>query len=197
MNMRYGEFDDIAPEIDPGSVDLIFTDPPYPRAQATPCFELLAKWAPVLLKRGGSLVTITPHYFLEEAVSILKGALKFRWIYDMDQEDGPHPRMAMGIEVCWKPMLHYVQGAYPQGRGFLKDKIKIPGPEKELHEWQQAEAWGEYYIEKLTDPGDFVVDPFCGPGTVPAICKRLRRNALGIERDREVYDAGVRRLLAL
>lgn len=112
----------------------------------------------------------------------------------MDQEDGPHPRMAMGVEVCWKPMLHYVKRAYTQGRGFLRDKIRIPGPEKGLHAWQQAEAWGDYYIPKLTEPGEVVLDPFCGPGTVPAICIRHGRNCIGVENEPEVYFAALDRV---
>jgi DNA modification methylase len=184
--MILGDFREVAPALPDNSIHLIYTDPPYKRALARPCFELLAEHAPRLLKDGGSLVTIVPHYFLEEAIDILRGALKFRWIYDMDQEEGPHPRMAMGIEVCWKPMLHYVKRAFPSGRGFLRDKIKIPGPEKFLHEWQQAEAWAEYYIEKLTEPGDLVLDPFCGPGTVPAVCIRKGRRFIGVEKDEAV-----------
>lgn len=192
--MILGDFAMVAQELAPGSIDLIYTDPPYPRKLAVPCFELLAEHAPRLLRDGGSLVVITPHYLLEEAMAIMRGALKYRWIYDMDQEDGPHPRMAMGVEVCWKPMLHYVKRAFPQGRGFLHDKVKIPGPEKGLHEWQQAEAWGDYYIPKLTDPGDVVLDPFCGPGTVPVLCQRTGRKFIGVEMDPEIYQHAMERI---
>lgn len=192
--MILGDFAVVAQELAPGSVDLIYTDPPYPRKLAVPCFELLAEHAPRLLRDGGSLVVIAPHYLLEEAIGIMQGALKYRWIYSMDQEDGPHPRMAMGVEVCWKPMLHYVKRAYSQGRGFLRDKIRIPGPEKGLHEWQQAEAWGDYYISKLTDPGDVVLDPFSGPGTVAVICLKVGRRFIGVEVDPETYQQAIARI---
>ena len=189
-----GDFAELAGCIEPESVQLIYTDPPYRRDLALVCFSLLNEWAPRLLSDGGSLVTIVPHYLLDEAMAIMRDSLKFRWIYDMDQEAGPHPRMAMGIEVCWKPMLHYVKRAYPQGRGFLRDKVVIPGPEKFMHEWQQAEAWGEYYIQKLTEPGDVVLDPFCGPGTVPSICIKNNRHFIGIEREPMVYRDALRRI---
>lgn len=189
-----GDFKDVGPTLPDRSINLIYTDPPYERALARPCFELLAEHAQRLLTDGGSLVTIVPHYFLEEAIAIMRGALKFRWIYDMDQEEGPHPRLAMGIEVCWKPMLHYVKRAFPSGRDFLRDKVKIPGPEKFLHQWQQAEAWAEYYIQKLTEPGDLVLNPFCGPGTVPAVCIRKGRKYLGVEIDPETYKQAMERL---
>lgn len=193
--MVCADFESVALDMVAGTVDLIYTDPPYKRALAVPAFELLAEYAPKLLKDGGSLVTIVPHYLLEDVMYIMQGKLKYRWIYNMDQEDGSHPRMAMGIEICWKPMLHYVKRAYPQGRGFLRDKIISPEPDKSMHEWQQNEAWARYYIDKLTDPGDLVLDPFCGPGTVPAVCVGLDRNAIGVDHDPDVCSSGRIRII--
>ena len=188
------DFDNIACLLAPESIDLILTDPPYPRRQFIPCWELLAKWAPVLLKDGGSLISIVPHYIVEDAVSIMKGRLKYRWIHNMDQEAGQHPRMAMGIEVCWKPNLHYVKRAYPHGRGFMRDKVIIPSKEKELHEWQQSEIWADYFIRKLSEPGDTVLDPFCGTGTVPLVATRLKRHFIAVDEDTESIATATRRL---
>lgn len=61
-----GDFKDVGPTLPDRSINLIYTDPPYARALARPCFELLAEHAQRLLTDGGSLVTIVPHYFLEE-----------------------------------------------------------------------------------------------------------------------------------
>jgi DNA modification methylase len=192
--LHLGDFNDLAREVPGGSVDLCLTDPPYPRSQAGPCFAMLAAHLPRLLKDGGSLVSLVPHYLLEEVMEVLRGTLKYRWVYCADQEHGPHPRMAMGIEVVWKPMLHYVKRAFPSGKGFLRDKVNIPGPEKDLHPWQQPEAWARYYIEKLTEPGDLVLDPFTGSGTVPAVCKELGRRYLGFEIDPQAYASAQERL---
>lgn len=41
----------------------------------------------------------------------------------------------------------------------------------------------EYIIEKLTDRGALVVDPFVGAGSVPAACKKLGRRWIGCEID--------------
>jgi DNA modification methylase len=187
-----GNFEDVVDGLP--LVDLIFTDPPYPRKLAIPCYEMLAEFAPQLLVDGGSLVTIVPHYLLEEVMEMFKDRLKYRWIYNMDQEQGSHPRMAMGIEVCWKPMLHYVKRAYPQGRGFLRDKVDIPAPEKDMHKWQQAEAWADYYVPKLTKPGDVVLDPFMGTATVGAAALKNGRDFIGIDNDPEVFKTAEERL---
>jgi site-specific DNA-methyltransferase (adenine-specific) len=38
-------------------------------------------------------------------------------------------------------------------------------------------------VEQFTDPGDVVLDPFCGSGTTGIACLRLGRRFIGIERD--------------
>lgn len=187
----YGDdFDTVARHLP--KVDLIYTDPPYPREQAIPCFRALAFWGPQLLSDRGSLVTLVPHYLLEEVMNFFNGhfaeRLKFRWIYCMNQENGPHPRMAMGIEILWKPMLHYVKRAYPQGRGFLRDMVKIPEPQKGMHPWQQSEAWSDYYVPKLTQPGDTVLDPYMGTGTVGVSAVRHGRNFIGVDSNPDLIN---------
>ena len=57
------------------------------------------------------------------------------------------------------------------------------GKEKDAHEWQKSLIDVEYLIEKLTDQGAVVVDPFCGSGTVPAACQKLERCWLACEID--------------
>jgi len=38
-------------------------------------------------------------------------------------------------------------------------------------------------VEQFTDPGDLVLDPFCGSGTTGVACIRLGRRFIGIEKD--------------
>ncbi len=39
----------------------------------------------------------------------------------------------------------------------------------------------EFFVKLFTLPGDLVLDPFCGSGTVGCVCKRLGRRFLGME----------------
>jgi DNA modification methylase len=50
-------------------------------------------------------------------------------------------------------------------------------------------------VEQFTDPGETVLDPFCGSGTTGVACLRLGRRFIGIERD-ERYVALSRERLA-
>ena len=38
-------------------------------------------------------------------------------------------------------------------------------------------------VEYLTEPGDLVVDPFCGAGTTGVACTRLHRRFVGCDVD--------------
>ena len=115
----------------------------------------------------------------------------------MVQFSGTHPRMLMGIEVMWKPILWYVKDKYPMGRGFMRDAVDIAGTEgqtKKLHKWQQDLDWCMYYIKHLTKEGDMVLDPYVGSGTVGVACKLLGRNFIGIDIDRDVCEVAVKRI---
>jgi len=189
-----GDFNTVASVI--GRVSLIYTDPPYKsKDNARRAYELLATWSYRLLHYRGSMATIVPHYFMPEFFRIMnRSPMKYRWMYCMNQENGPHPRMAMGIEVMWKPIVHFVKGVFPQGKGFLRDMVSIAEPEKDIHEWQQSESWADYYIPKLTEPGDIVLDPFVGSGTAGVIALKHGRNFIGIEKDPDVAEEAYSRI---
>ena len=52
------------------------------------------------------------------------------------------------------------------------------GRDKDHHEWGQDAQEAIYWIEKLTKPGDLVIDPFAGGGAIPAACKATNRRWL-------------------
>jgi modification methylase len=66
---------------------------------------------------------------------------------------------------------------------------------KKLHPTQKPEALLARVILSSSRPGDVVLDPFLGAGTSAAVAKRLRRQFIGIERDK-TYAAGAERRIA-
>lgn len=52
----------------------------------------------------------------------------------------------------------------------------------------------KWLIQLCTDPGDTVLDPFCGSGTVPAACKSLGRNFIACEIEEKHCDTARRRI---
>lgn len=192
----WGDALSVMRELPDNSIDLIFTDPPYPK-EYFHTYQYLADQAPRLMKRGASLMMIVPHYSLPDVIKEFDGRLKYRWAMCLNQFSGTHSRMAMGIEVMWKCMLWYVKDAYPSGRGFLRDGVEITGKDgqkKSRHKWEQDVSWAEYYIQRLTKEGDTVLDPYVGSGTVAVVCKKLGRNYIGIDYEKTAVETSIERL---
>ena len=51
-------------------------------------------------------------------------------------------------------------------------------------------------VELFTDPGDVILDPFCGSGTTGVACLRLGRRFIGIEKDAKYAAVATERLAA-
>ena len=178
------------------SVDLVLTDPPYPRKYMY-LYDPLANECPRIMKRGASLFTLVGHYAIPEICTKFEGKLKYRWMICMNQFDGKHARMAMGIEIMWKPVLWYVKGSYPQGRGFVRDGFILSGNDgqkKDNHKWEQDISWAKFFIDKFTNPGDTILDPFMGSGTTGVACVQTSRNFIGYEIDPEYFAIAERRI---
>lgn len=61
---------------------------------------------------------------------------------------------------------------------------------------QKPEALLERLITCLTNPGELVLDPYCGSGTTLAVAHRLGRRAIGIDQGSEARDVTLARLRA-
>lgn len=59
---------------------------------------------------------------------------------------------------------------------------------------QKPEALLERLITALTNPGDTVLDPYCGSGTTLAVARRLGRRAIGIDVGEEAIETTRRRV---
>ena len=175
-------------------IDLIIADPPYPK-EFKGLYDDLIDFSAKNLWLGGSLLTIAPHYLLPYIFSIKNPSIRFRWMICMQQDMGSHARMAMGIEVCWKPVLWFTRGAYRSGRGFVRDLFyNDPLPRPKLHKWQQSESWAEFIIKKFTDVDEIVFDPMAGSGTALLVARRLKRRVIGFEKDYDTAMIAVKRL---
>ena len=194
-----GDSRDVLPLLHNTCIDLVLTDPPYLR-EFLYTYDYLANLCPRVMSRGASLVAIVGHFAIPEVVAKFTGKLKWRWMFNMSQLDGSHARMAMGIEVCWKPVLWYVKDAYPSGRGFIKDSFVVDGKDgqkKVNHKWEQDSSWAEFFIRKLArGDDDIVLDPFLGSGTTALVAGKLNRKCIGIELSEEYCEIAANRCAA-
>jgi site-specific DNA-methyltransferase (adenine-specific) len=68
--------------------------------------------------------------------------------------------------------------------------------ERAGHETQKPLPLMLELVELFTDPGELVLDPFCGSGTTGVACLRLGRRFIGIERDAKYAAIARERLTA-
>lgn len=187
-----GDARELAKRIPDKSVDLIFTDPPYPR-EFEHVFREMGEYAPRILKPGGSLITLCGHYQVPMVIDALHG-LSYRWIGWV--QSAQKPTLFGYRVVCGgKPILWFAKGRAALSGRFWWDTKPANGSDKRYHEWGQDVGWAMRDIALFTEPGNIVYDPFTGGGTVPAVCKMLGRNYVTSEIDPDVAERARERVL--
>lgn len=194
-NLLLGDMRERGAEIGNDSVDLIFTDPPYPE-EFLPLWSDLSALAARVLRPGGMLIAYTGAMFLPEVITRLSEHLTFYWAGAIVL-DGPHSRVyAKNIAQCSKPLLFFVRKDFSKSDMWFEDTFKSEGEQKEGHDWQQSLGAALYYIEKLTNANAVVLDPFLGAGTTGEAAVKLGRTFIGIEIDKVAFANASERIRA-
>ena len=85
----------------------------------------------------------------------------------------------------WKPVLWYTKGDYTGD--YIGDVLKSPpnDNDKQYHEWGQSLGGMKDIVERFTNPGDTILDPFIGGGTTGVAAITMGRKFIGtdIEKD--------------
>jgi DNA modification methylase len=192
VTLYNGDFREALGSIEECSVNLIITDPPY-GMQYQYLYSPLAKLAERSLVFGGSILTLFGHTQLPLVVNRFeKTSLTYWWLCGIGNS---HIVPLPGKNVCakFKPALWYIKGTRTH-KTMPIDFLQCNDKDKRYHEWGQGVEWFKYWIEKLTNPGDIVLDPFAGGGTTLVAAKLLNRRAIGVETSTEMCDKIVERL---
>lgn len=177
-----GDAAELGRDLPDGSVDLILTDPPYPQ-EFSSVWSTLAGLARAL-RPGGALVTLCGCYQVDFVMDALRaGGLSWYWMGWLHANGTMLRLQGRKILGGGKPILWFTKGKPAPREVYVWDTITSETADKRFHKWQQNERWAREYIEKLTEPGGIVLDPFVGSGTVPVVCKELRRGHIGFEID--------------
>ncbi len=176
-----GDFRKIGNKIPDASVDLIFTDPPYDR-KAIELYDGLGEFAARVLRPGGSLIAYVGHIQLPDVLTDLSRHLRYWWTCGCFHSEAKARMTEYGIVAGWKPIVWFVKETRGDKQTFITDVV-TGAREKSHHDWQQSVSEARYFIELLTQPEDFVVDPFCGGGTTPVACIQSGRKWASFEID--------------
>jgi len=190
-----GDLAQLHSEIADASVDVIITDPPYPR-EYLDTFELLARVAQRILKPGGSLVTFAPHIYLPEILHMMSQYLRYHWVLAYVQPGVSARVHARNALVGWKPIVWFTNGEIATHH-YVYDVVYSNKRDKLHHAWGQSEAGIATLVERFSDVGETVCDPYLGGGTTAVAAVKLGRKFIGIDRDPDAIDITRRRLSEL
>lgn len=184
-------------ELEPGSVDLILTDPPYPR-EYLPTWSDLGALAAHALAPGGSLVAMSGHMFLDEVMKRVGEHLHYRWTLAC-MTPGSNGRIwPLKIYVGWKPVIWWTKStagtAAPQV--WIEDRF-VSRPDKQFHTWGQDLGVFMHLILRFSGSRSLVVDPFLGGGTTAVAAALYGRRFIGCDIEAECIRKTEARLAAV
>ena len=167
------------------------TDPPY-MTDVPDIRAFAADWLPLALSKvkptGRAYVFIGA--YPEELAAYLSIAMPTQvlvWTYR--NTIGPCAKTRYNLN--WQAILYYCGSAAGALRGeCLTDRwavqdVNAPDGRQgnRIHKWQKPDSLAERIITQATEPGNVVVDPFCGSGTFLLAAGRLGRKGFGCDKE--------------
>ncbi len=183
-----GDARELAKAIPDGSIDMIFTDPPYIKKYMH-LYAWLAETAERVLKPDGFLLVYVGAYWKWDMMKMLNDHMSYFFDYIL-LNLGNSPIMWNRKTISrHKSIMAYVKkGSKALPRTNVISFWVGSGEDKRYHTWGQDESSARYYIDCFSRPGDIVFDPFVGGGTTAYVCRVLGRPYLAFELDSATAD---------
>lgn len=200
----HGDCQTVLPTLPSDSVDFILTDPPYlvryrDRAGRTVANDNNPRWLnPAfrelhrVLKPDSLMVCFYGWNAVDTFVAAWKQA-GFRPV--------GHIVLAKAYASSRRFLCHHHEQAYLLAKGSpalparpVPDVLPFPYTGNRLHPTEKPVTPLLPLVEAFTQPGQLVLDPFCGSGSSLVAARQLGRDALGIELDAGHVQTARRRL---
>lgn len=189
-----GDLESAGAAIDDGSVDIIITDPPYPR-EFLPVYEKLARLGARVLKPGGSMLVMVGQSYLFDIGALMTPHLRYHWTVGYMTPGGQAAQLwQRRVNSFWKPVLWFVNGEYEGDWIGDVAKSDVNDNDKRFHKWGQSESGIADLVNKFTYPGQLILDPFVGGGTTGVVAVNMQRRFIGIDIDPEAIESTRKRL---
>lgn len=202
IQIFHGDCRDILPSIT--AVDLVLTDPPYGYGQSNQRRGRRAANDPGhdgdFQPIAGDFAPFDPTPLLRFNRVILFGANHYAdrlppspsWIVWDKRDEAPSDNNA-DAELIWTNLGGSVRTYRQCWRGFTRARDALE-PQAHLHPTQKPVALMIWLLERFTQPGDLVLDPYMGSGPIAHACQLLGRRYLGVELDEPYCEIAARRL---
>jgi 16S rRNA G966 N2-methylase RsmD len=189
--------DILSADIADNSLDVIITDPPYPK-EYLDCWKKLAQFAAKKLKDGGILIAASGQSYLPTVYKNMEVVgLNYYWTNCIYTPGVSAELQMKRLRTNWKPLLFYVKGEYK--RTFQKTDVYVSEYEdtangQKYHKWGQSYPVFEQIVLDYTYVNDVVCDPFLGGGTTGLACIENKRKFVGIELNTDTFNTAKERL---
>jgi len=184
-----GDCREILPELSGGGIDLMLTDPPYGINKGYSSWDTEFILPPDIV--ANALGLMCGVWNILKCPATLSG-MTYRWQLIAHLVNGmTNGAIGFGNYI---PCLVYVKDGLSLHRKEsdckdfvvgLEDKPNHPSPKPE-----RPIAW---FIERLSSPGQMILDPFLGSGTTAYCAKKLQRRCIGIEIEEKYCEIAARR----
>lgn len=103
---------------------------------------------------------------------------------------GPNNSFA-DVEIAWTNLRRTPVIKHHLWKGLVRDS---EAGQRVLHPTQKPVALMAWIIAEWTEPGDLIIDPYCGSGPTLRAAKDLGRKAIGIEIEERYCEIAAKRL---
>lgn len=185
----------LAEALPDGCCDMIFCDPVYQQVED---YRWLAEVALRLLKPRGALLAFGSKPKIGRCQAEMEAA-GMQYVYTLDHVVvAKTGRMRWYNLFCWSTPCLWMQrpGSASRPKRWIPDTFISHAAPTGRHKWNKNEDVIASWLTAFTEPGAVVFDPFCGGGTVPAMCRRHSRTFIAFEIDPATADAARSRVAA-
>lgn len=202
ITLYHADCREVLPHIAPASVDLLLTDPPYGIA-----YKATSRGRDAGAMEGEGVIgddhPFDPSHLLPFGRCVIWGGNYMTdklppsgWIVWSKAQDNrwAHSSHSRSMaELAWTNLHRYVAlyNCFWAGSPMYRK-----GAERgsQLHPTQKPVELMRWIVDRYTEPGDLVLDPYMGSGPVAQACKETGRRYIGIEVEERYCATAVRRL---
>jgi site-specific DNA-methyltransferase (adenine-specific) len=194
VHIHHGPFQEVLAHVEDDSVDLVLTDPPWQwDVETLDLWDDLGAFCARVLRPGRALVAYSGSGCLAAAIDRLSRHLDYVWAGALilpGRHNEVHAVMARDAST---PIVFFSKGRYEPRHWFI-NALSSPGAEKDAHPWQKPLGNVAYYLERFSEPGELVCDPFLGGGTTAVAAQRAGRRFVGCDVDPGAVEVTLQRL---
>lgn len=201
VTILHGDCRELLTDIDPATVALVLTDPPYGvseptnrkergRTKAAECNDFPPVYGddqpfdPTHLFRFKRLVLWGANYYADRLPTSPS------WLV-WDKRDGLPSNDNADVELAWTNLGGPARSYRHMWNGMVKASERT---ERRCHPTQKPVSLMSWIIENRTQPGDLILDPYMGGGSTLVAAKRAGRRAIGIEYEERYCETAAARL---